>query len=225
MEQDKVANLEEIRDEEKAAEFVLGGSLVECIGGLAATVLAIMSLGLFLPTGLGAAAIIVIGLALLFDAAFLTARLPRLLAEVSTGEKEAEHFRGGITAELLGGIIATILGILCMAGIDAVMLMSYSAVVLGLALLLDSRVVSRLSVYAVHRPGEVAIRGSMTARLVQRAADFQELCGIAVIVLGIVALLGHHAALLSMVALLLIGLAAMFSGASLGWRMLRLVHH
>ncbi|MGD0090170.1 MAG: hypothetical protein ABSE73_09640 [Planctomycetota bacterium] len=225
MEQEKELSSAEICGEEKAAKFVLGGSLLEGLGGLATTVLAFLALWLFVPSFFGAVATIIVGLALLFDAGLLSARLPFLLLEVGKGEVEAERFRGGLAAELVGGIIAVILGIMSLCGVDPTTLTAFAAVVLGTALLLESGVVSRLSSFVVRRPGESGSRAEMARRCVRMAASLQVFVGLGTIVLGILALLGLHPGFLSLVALLAVGLSTAFSGASLGWRMLKLVHH
>lgn len=213
-----------IREEEEAAKYVMGGSLLEGLGGALAALMAIAAL-FFLPGRLAAVAVIVVGIALLVDAGALIARLSRILIEVCAGERDAEEMRGGVTAEFVGGTVAVVLGCWSLTGAEMWTLLSVADIALGLALLLDTGAMVHLNFLVVRRPGQMETPMSTASTLVRAAAGIQMLSGFGATILGILAFAGINAEVLSMVALLVIGCSTALSGASLSWRMARVVYH
>ena len=71
------------REEERSAEVVTGGSMIEAVGGIATVVLAIVGLAGLVPIYLAAIAAIVLGAALLLQGIAIAARFSDLLAETA----------------------------------------------------------------------------------------------------------------------------------------------
>lgn len=212
-----------LREEEKSAEFLAGGSIVETIGGAATVVLAILGLSGSLPaylTYLASVTAIVLGAALLFEGATVAARYSRLVREISGTTSPAAELGGGMMAELLGGTAGIALGILALLGIYPVILLSVAAIVFGGSLMfacgstwgMNSLIVERA--YASHE----GVR-QVATHAVSASNAMQMLAGVAATVLGIVALAGTSPLDLTMVAFLITGCAVAFSGAAVSGKM------
>jgi hypothetical protein len=217
---------ERVHEEERSAEFVAGGSLTEAIAGLGAVVLAIVALAGLFPAYLGPIAAIVLGVALLFEGGSIAARYSRLLGEVVASHRVASELGGGMSAELLGGAGGIVLGILALLGLAPDVLMSVVAIVFGGALLLGSSATWSLN----HLIVEHWYAGHETARRVARsmvsaAAGAQVLVGIGAVVLGIVALVGMHPMMLSLIAILAVGASVALSGSAVSGKMFSMLHH
>ena len=188
--------MEHPHERETAFKWVAGGSLMEAVGAIATIALAIVGLaGIFSPT-MAAIATIVIGAALLIEGGSFGAA--QYVPRVGEGGRAAEAFETPDTsAAFLGGVAAIILGILALLGVASLTLMSVAAIVLGASFLLSG----------------VAQSGAFPA-----AATGHTMVGLASAVLGILAVVGLSSLVLVLVALLVLGGGALFSGSVQGTR-------
>jgi hypothetical protein len=208
----------------KSAELVGGASGAEAIGGAGAVVLAILGLAGLFPEHLAAVATLAVAVALTFEGGALTTKCRKLIAETTTKSIGAIEVGGGMTAAFLSGLAGIALGILALLGIASNMLMPIAAIVFGAGLLLSSGTTQRLNSLAA-MVEEHTSHAHDTAREVAREAvsagvGAQVLVGLGAIVLGILALVGMVPLTLTLVAMLSLGGAALFSGSALTGRML-----
>ncbi len=205
-----------------AVKTTIAGSGIEAAGGAAAVVLAILGLVNIAPEDMLPIAAIVVGAALLAQAGLLAAGASAIVSRENMGRREQAEFEGGVGAEALAGGAAVVLGILSLLGIEAGVLMSVAAIVLGAGLVLESGAMSRLNMLDDPRDAR------MTARIAARRAvvgseSAQVLVGIAAVVLGILALIGFDPMVLNLVAMLAVGVSIVLSGAALGGKMASLL--
>lgn len=197
-----------------ASEAEPVGFLTEGAAGLAVIVLAIIALaGASSATSLIAIAAIVVGVRLMvqgFNTAAENARMvtPEL-AMAGVGDSSGE-----VMVDCLAGGVGIVLGILALIGVAATpVLLPAALIVFGAAFLLSGAL-------ELQRPTAVPLSPT-TAQVVSGSAGtggMEILIGIAGIVLGILALLTTHSAILVMVGFIAIGAAllmvsATFSGA------------
>jgi hypothetical protein len=141
------------REEERSAEVVAGGSMVEAIAGVAAVVLAILGLAGLLPVYLLAIAAIAVGVALLFEGGAIAVRYSRLLTETVGSRLSSAELDGGMGVEVLGGIAGIVLGILALLGLVPLTLTAVAAIVFGGTLLLSSGTAARLNCLVIDGHG------------------------------------------------------------------------
>jgi len=208
------------------------GALSEATAGLATVILAIIGLANIVPGIMLAIAIIVVGVAFLFQSAELAAENGAL-----AGNGAAGGAGPGITLDFLVGGTGIVLGILALVGLAPMSLIPAALIVFGGALLLggvSSVVPTRMeSSAAVGEQSTVAgataveieqsraiemKRSAMLAAVSQAkagAAGAQILIGLAVIVLGILAYILHPAeGVLAFVALIAVGASLLLTGAA-----------
>ncbi|MBN9405044.1 MAG: hypothetical protein J0I00_06440 [Burkholderiales bacterium] len=204
-------------DARKLVKSTLTGSGIEAVGGAAAAVLAILGLAHVAPGHMLSISAIVIGLALLAQAGVLANGASDVVAREAMGRRDKMEFEGGIGAQALAGGAALVLGILSLIGLNAGVLMSVTAIVLGVGLVLESGATARLNRLDDGAPASA--RGTRTRRAVAGSEGVQMLIGVAAIVLGILALIGLDATTLNLVAMLAVSVSILLSGAALGGKM------
>ncbi len=210
--------------ERRSAEFVTGGSAIECIGGIATVVLAIIGLAGVFPVYLAAVAAIVLGAAMLIQSAAVGARFSELLADTAGTRLTNRQLGGGMTAEFLGGAAGIVLGVLALLHVFPAVLLAVAAIVFGGSLLLRIGTSTRLNSLAIDRAWEGPeheMSRHVASEMVAGSNAAQALVGLAAIVLGILALVGiAYAWTLVLVAMLCLGASVMVSGAALGSKMM-----
>jgi hypothetical protein len=213
------------REEEKSAEVITGGSMVEAVCGVAAVVLAILGLAGLMPIHLVAVATIALGAALVFEGGAIAARYSKLLGEtVGSRQVTAAEFGGGMTAELLGGLAGIVLGILALLNVYPLELTAVAAIVFGGALLVGSGSTGRLNALVIEGWYDLHDTARRVAReAVSAAAGAQVLAGLAGAILGILALVGTNTLTLTLVALLCLGASGLLSGAAVSSKMLSML--
>jgi hypothetical protein len=204
-------------DREKIMGVILGGSIAEALVGAFVVVLAIIGLLNLRPEQMASIATIAVGAALLFQGGMIEARASRL-AEMS-GTAEAGR---GVSAEILGGSAGIILGILAWIGIAPAVMIPFAVILLGGALLLGGSALSRLGLVSFGNLSERML--AFTRRAVEAASGTEVLVGAAVVVLGLVALLGVAPWRLMLVSLLALGAAELLSGSAVASRIRGVVH-
>lgn len=200
----------------KLVKTTMTGSGIEAAGGAAAVVLAILGLAHVSPEHMLPVASIVVGVALLAQAGLLANGASDVVSREAMGRREKMEFEGGISAEALAGGAALVLGILSLIGLDAGVLMSVAAIVLGVGLVLESGATSRLNRLD---DAPATPRSTTARRAVAGTEGAQMLIGLAAVVLGILALIGLDPMELSLVAMLAVGVSILLSGAALGGKM------
>ncbi len=207
-------------------EVVTSGSMIGATGGFAAIVLGILSLVNILPLHLVSIATLVIGVALLFEGGTVAFRYWRLPAEISTGRWASMELAGGMIAEFLAGITGVVLGILAILGFIPLLLATVSVLVFGTALVLGSGLTSRLEDLEYGIELEESKRTYYRRNRLGKftAVSVQIVFGLGAIVLGILALTGIHALMLTAIAFLVLGFSALLSGSAISNRIMHLLH-
>lgn len=203
--------------ERRVARWVESGSTIEAVGGAAAVVLAIVGLADIAPVSMMAIAAIVLGGALFLQGGLVAAEYNEILSKFEGGPYA--EFGGGLGAEALAGISGVVLGILALFGLDAQTLMAVAAIVLGGGLVLSSGVASRLNSVKID-----ISRGSVEAKAaaheaVTGASLTQIFIGVGAMILGVLALLSISPGVLTLVAMLGVGVSTLLSGGALIGRM------
>jgi hypothetical protein len=210
---------EPVQERQRSIKVVAGGSITEAICGAATVVLAIIGLtgGGSLPGYTASIATIVFGVALLAQGGSTAARYQQLLRETVPAEWETRtEIGGGMGAEMLGGAAGVVLGVLGLLGLGTAALIPIAVIVFGGTLLLGSAAtadIGSLGAVGSERYAHVARQASVAA------SGTQVLVGVAGVVLGIIALIGVDTAIVSLVALLVMGAAGLLTGTALSSRM------
>jgi hypothetical protein len=111
-------------------------------------------------------------------------------------------------------------------GLARVELLVVAAIVFGAAALFSSGAISRLNTLTIARRfGTERWTQHIATEVVWAATGAEALAGLAAIVLGILALIGTYPLTLTLVAFLAVGTSVLLSGASLGEKMISMLHH
>lgn len=210
--------------ENRSTETAAFGGMLDAAGGIATVVLAIIGLAGVSPEVLMAIAAIVFGAALIVQAGALVSELsgigssPTAMAATAASDSLSG---GGVGVMFMVGIAGIVLGILALLGVTPLVLCASALIAFGGALLLGSssvRSVHQLQ-SAVRRAGAIATTRQTNELLADEmaagSAGAQLLCGIAALVLGIVALSGVYSAALVLVGLLVVGASNILAGGAL----------
>jgi hypothetical protein len=186
--------------EDTSKTIAAGGSTVEAVLGVAALILAILGLagieaGYMLTIG-----VIAIGAALLSEGAAIAARLN---GDGSVAET-------GMNAEFVAGLAGIVLGVLALLGIQVIPLTAAAVLGFGGALLLGAGAGSEAASTVRH--------DGLSHRGTTGTAGAKILVGLAVIVLGILALVGIRPPEMLLVAVLILGGILMLSGVAMSSR-------
>ena len=189
------------------------GGMADAIGGIAAAVVAIVGLTGFHPEVMAAISVIVFGAALLIQGGTLLSEFAVVLPLVGA-ETVGDS---GLSAMFLVGAGGIVLGILGLLGIATVPLTSIAVIAFGAALVLSSSAVRHLFVLqtaarrASARVGTEMLAGEMASG----SAGVQVLSGLTAIVLGILSVSGERAPILTLAALLVLGVTFILTGSAL----------
>jgi hypothetical protein len=205
--------------------------LFEAIAGVGAIVLAILGLTRILPHYMAAIGTIVVGAALVEGSA------------LGVRSRRVSMPSGQPSAEVLAGAAGVVLGVLALLGMSELVLLPVAVIVFGAALLIAGFSAPLAASVAVRRresavsdaelelpgmrpddsiaraldPAEASARTTPLEQLIEAPpTGAQLLVGLAALVLGILALLGHSPMILTLVALLCVGCMELLSGAVLG---------
>lgn len=203
-----------------SAETAAYGGLVDAIGGIAAAILAIVGLNGFDPVGMAAIATIVLGAALLVQGGAVVSEYAHMLFSESAGTPAQPAGGDGVAAMFLVGAAGIVLGVLAVLGISSVGLTATAVIAFGSALILSSGTVRQLYVLrgrALQTSGPVAGPGHelLISQMASGSTGVQLLTGFAAIVLGVLSAAGHRPYVLTLTALLVLGIAVLVSGSAL----------
>jgi len=194
------------------------GGFVDALGGIATVVLAIIGIAGVKPEVLVAIATIVFGAALLIQGG-------AMLTEFATTDgvpEESASSGGGLSALFLVGFAGIVLGVLALLGVHSGILTAVSAIAFGGALVISSTAVWQLltsrSVAARFQSRSPMLR-IMASEVAAGSSGLQAMAGLAVIVLGILAVAGIFTQGLTLIAFLVAGAAIVLTGSSLSGTM------
>lgn len=201
----------------RVAHWVEGGSTIEVLGGFAAVILAIAGLTHYAPLTMVAIASIVLGGSLFLQGALVAAEYNEILAKLEGGPYD--EFGAGLGAEALAGVAGMVLGILALFDVSPHILMGIAAIVLGAGLVLSSGVASRLNSVKIDVSTGSAEAKTAARRAVTASSLTLVVIGLSAAVLGVLAVINISADMLSLIAMLGIGVALLYSGGAVMGRM------
>jgi hypothetical protein len=194
------------------------GGLADPIGGIASIVLAIVALTGAHPETMVSIAVIVFGATLLIRGGTVLSEYEAAMFPVGTASASPEQFGlGGLSTLFLAGVAGIVLGILALLGIAAETLTTISVIAFGAALLLSSNSLKNLSLLQTSSSGSGAPRTGaelLGSEMASGATGIQMLAGLAVIVLGVVALVVNQNILMP-AALIVLGATVILTGSAL----------
>ncbi len=198
------------------------GGLVDAIGGVATIVLAVVGLAGVNGSLMASIATIVFGVALLIQGGTMLSEYAQMIFPPGGSVGRIDQFGGSsLSLVFLAGAAGIVLGVLSLLGIHAPVLIPVAAITFGTALLLSANAVWQL--YALSRttmrsdmPSKFEGSELLASEMASGSAGIQALAGLAVIVLGILAVAGAaNDQTLNLVALLALGSTIVVTGGSL----------
>src|SRR5579872_55632 len=214
------AAISQSRTPEAAAAF---GGAMDAIGGIATAVLAIIGLAGWRPELLAGVATIVFGAALLIQGGTLLSEYSQVFTPAGALQTASEAVGGdGLAAMFPVGIAGIVLGILALLGIASYALTAVAVIAFGAALMLSAQSVRKL--YRMQADlrrtsmGRYSVREFLAGEMAAGSAGIQFITGLGALVLGIIAVVmaaGMRSELLTLVALLIVGLTNIITGSAL----------
>jgi len=208
------------RNPEAAAAF---GGAMDAIGGIATAVLAIIGLAGWRPELLSGVATIVFGAALLIQGGTLLSEYSQVFTPAGALRTASEAAGGdGLAAMFPVGIAGIVLGILALLGIASYALTAVAVIAFGAVLMLSAQSVRKLygmqaELRRVSASG-YSVREFLAGEMAAGSAGIQFVAGLGALVLGIIAVVmaaTARAELLTLVALLVVGVTNIISGSAL----------
>lgn len=194
------------------------GGFVDALGGIATVVLAIIGLAGVKPEILVAIATVVFGAALLIQGGAMLTEF----ALIETTPEAQSSSGGGLSALFLVGFAGIVLGVLALLGVYAPVLTAVSAIAFGAALVMSSSAVWQLrtsrSIAARFHTRSPMLR-VMASEVAAGSSGLQAMAGLAVILLGILAVAGIFTQGLTLIAFLVAGAAIVLTGSTLSGTM------
>lgn len=214
------AAISHTRTPEAAAAF---GGAMDAIGGIATAVLAIIGLAGWRPELLAGVATIVFGAALLIQCGTLLSEYAQVFTPAGAMQVASEAVGGdGLAAMFPVGIAGIVVGILALLGIASYALTAIAVIAFGAALMLSAQSVRRLyRMQAETRRialGTYSVREFLAGEMAAGSAGIQFVAGLGALVLGILAVVMAttvRSDMLTLVALLIVGLTNIISGSAL----------
>ena len=213
------AAISQSRAPETAAAY---GGMMDAIGGVATAVLAVIGLAGWRPELLAGVATIVFGAALLIQGGSLLSEYSTIVTPAALQTASDATGGDGLAAIFPVGSAGIVLGILALVGVASYELTSISVIAFGTALLLSAQSVRRLyrTQAELRRAsiGAYSVREFLAGEMAAGSAGIQFVAGLASVVLGIIAVVMVATAsnqVLTLVALLVVGLTNIISGSAL----------
>jgi hypothetical protein len=203
-----------------SGESAAYGGFVDALGGIATIVLAVIALSGVKAEVLLAIATIVFGAALLIQGGAMLSEFAQIeaTAPTSTGSSGA-----GLSGLFLVGAAGIVLGVLALLGVYALVLTSVATIAFGGALIVSASAVWQLLTsrsMASRFPGRGSMLSAIASDVAAGSSGVQGMAGLAVIVLGILAVSGTYSLTLTLVALLVAGAALVMTGSTLSGTMI-----
>ena len=203
-----------------AKEFAVleSGNTSVVLAAIAAAVLSIIGLAGILPIILVSAAAIAIGVSLVLAGIAEAAERRKILGETVGGRiTSSGMFTLSLSTETLAGIASIVLGILSLLKIKPEILLGADTITLGVAFI--AMCIAEARENEKKLAGDVTNKHRVSYMTTKAAIDLQFLVGLAVITLGILAIIGIAPVTLILVAFLAGGVSLAFSGSALDVRL------
>ena len=197
-----------------SAEAATYGGFADALGGIATIVLAIIGLSGVRPDVLVSISTIVFGAALLIQGGAMLSEFAQTEATPETNVVGG----GGLSALFLVGVAGIVLGVLALLGIHAPILTAVAAIAFGGALLISSSAVWQLLTsrsVAMRFQARPPMLRVIASEVAAGSVGVQAMTGLAVIVLGILAVCGIYSGPLTLIALLIAGASILLTGSTL----------
>jgi hypothetical protein len=202
-----------------STETAAYGGMGDAIGGIATAVLAIVALTGFARETMAPIATIVFGAALLIQGGAILSEYAHVIFPAGSSPTLSGKFSGsGLSALFLVGAAGMVLGLLGLLGVAPAELTAVAIIAFGGALVLSSNSVNQLyglRAAVTKSAGAHSARELLAAEIASSSSGIQMLAGLATIVLGILAVAGFNSPVLTLVALLLLGVTAIVTGSAL----------
>ncbi len=202
----------------RSAETAAYGGLIDALGGIAAAVLAIIGLTGFDPQGMAGIATIVFGAALVVQGGTILTEYTQIASQSVDGMPATSLGADGVSAMFLVGAGGIVLGVLALLNIAPTGLIAAAVIAYGSALLLSSSAVRQLYMMQGSLQSLVAPRSGnelIAGQMATGSTGVQLMAGLASAVLGILAVAGNAPLLLSLAALLVLGVTVLLTGSTL----------
>jgi len=210
-------------EKERTLALVSGGTSIEAVAGVGTIVLAILGLAGVIPVYMTAIGTIAAGAGLFFAGGAIANRMTYLHAHAASDEKFA-RLRGGMSAEFIAGLGGIVLGILALIGIAPATLLPVAAITFGSGLLIGAGATDRLNDFPAFAR-EPSREEAWAREVASTAVGAQVFIGLAVLAMGIIALVGTTWMTLCLTALLCVGGSAFLTGSMLTSRLQAVLHH
>jgi hypothetical protein len=221
--QETPMNTSPVPSEEDRLDAASGSSLAQSLGGLAAIILAIVGLAHVVPQYMVAIAALAIGAALIFQGGNTFMEFSSLLPKLSAGRLGNATVGSSVSTEVLAGFTGIILGILALVTVTPDVLLPVAVIVFGAALIFTSGDVSRVSTLKLEQATSDETAQHVARQSFPMGGGTQALVGLTSVILGIIALIGYDWAVLSLVALLVMGVVVLVSSTAIMERMMTFV--
>jgi hypothetical protein len=196
------------------------GGFVDALGGIATIVLAIIGLAGVRSLELLSIATIVFGAALLIQGG---AMLSEFAAIEATPQTDGISGGGGLGTLFGVGVAGIILGVLALLGVQSTMLNAVAVIAFGGALVVSASAVWQLltsrSVATRFQTGSSMLR-VVASEIATGSSSLQGMAGLAVIVLGVLAVAGISSQYLALIALIVAGCSIVLTGSTLSGTMI-----
>lgn len=204
-------------------EAVAYGGFADALGGIATIVLAIIGLSGVKPDVLASIATIVFSVALLIQGGALLSEFAQIEA---TPDTNVGTGGGGMSALFLVAVAGIVLGVLALLDVYPSVLTAVAVIAFGAALLISSSAVWHLLTsrsVATRFQSRSPMARFIASEVAAGSAGVQAIAGLAVIVLGILALRGIYTGELTLIALLVAGASSLLTGSTLSGTMVGLM--
>jgi hypothetical protein len=197
-----------------SGEAAAYGGFADALGGIATIVLAIIGLSGVRPEALVSISTVVFGAALLIQGGAMLSEF----ASIDSMPESSAGSGGGLSSLFLVGVAGIVLGVIALLGIFPAVLTAAAAIAFGAALVLSSSAVWHLltaQAIAVRFQTRSPMLRLVASEVAAGSSGLQAMSGLAVIVLGILAVAGTFSVTLTLIALLIAGAALVMTGSTL----------
>jgi hypothetical protein len=206
-------------------QTIVGRPMSQGLLGIATIILGIVGLAIGaahpdVPVYLDAIAAIILGVSLVAAGAGFAVAYARLAAR-SEGTDAVQA--GGINAGIFLGSSVVVLGILSVLRVAASALVPIAVIVVGVGLIMSGGASVRLAMLEGELEAERPVGRRVGEEMAFATASMRAIAGIAVVVLGIVALAGADALVVTLAAMIVAGAAMLMNGAPLSSRMVNIL--
>jgi hypothetical protein len=212
--------------ESGSADTAAYGGLIDAIGGIAVAVLAIIGLTGFDAERMAGIATIVLGAALLIQGGTILSEYAQVYQAAGAAPASDRVGGDGLAAMFVVGAGGLVLGVLALLGLVPVAMTAIAVIAYGSASVLSSSSVRQLHMLQTHNLQMVSSHTGhelLAGQMASGSAGIQLLTGLTATVLGILAVAGHDPVLLTLTALLVLGVTVLLTGSALSGLVLSFV--